>query len=441
MAEVSDGQVAGTVGQALQLQALKIHLTGDVAKYFSVYYRSQVANIGWTTYTKDGQISGSIGANQAIEAVQIVLVPKQNAAPTATSDVKYAFLNKPTIAYQAHSANIGWGSVVHEGEIAGTVGRNLQMEAMRASVSDLAAGESGGVDYKVYAQNKAWLPLVGNGDVGGTTGAGLHAEALSMTLTGDLGKYYDIWYQVQVQNYGWLGWAKSGASAGTTGMNRQVEAYRVVILSKKAPAPGSTTNAFISEQSGWRSVGGQLKYFNAQTNQYTKTFSLKYYSQLDNRWSGKTYGNYNFGKTGCGQASIAMIVSGFGMNVTPNMAADYSHKYGTFDTAHEVGSAESDLTMVAEHYGINWLVMSSQSELGSYLAKGYPATVCLELGGGVRHIVVLTGNSGGYTTVTDPWNGLLFSGRHSLSQIWSKLSWKADNRNKGASAAVVYIAK
>lgn len=245
--EVHDGQIAGTVGQKLQLQAFKIHLTGNVAKYFSVYYRSHVSNIGWTAFTKDGQASGSVGANLAIEAIQIVIVPKQNVAPNVSSTVSYSFLNKPAITYQAHSATIGWGNVVNEGQIAGTVGRNLQMEAMRAAVSGLTAGETGGVNYRVYVKNRGWLPVTGNNAVGGTTGQNLHAEALSMILTGELAKYYDIWYQVQVQNDGWLGWAKSGSAVGTTGMNRQIEAFRVKILSKKASAPGNTKNAFIDK--------------------------------------------------------------------------------------------------------------------------------------------------------------------------------------------------
>lgn len=309
---------------------------------------------------------------------------------------------------------------------------------MKAAVTGLATGETGGVTYRAYVQNKGWLAQTGNDGIGGTTGLGLHADALSMQLTGEVSKYYDIWYQVQVQNDGWLGWAKNGASVGTTGMNRQIEAYRIKILSKGAAAPGSTQNAFTT---AWRSVGGQLKYYNMNTASYTKTFSLKYYSQLDKRWSGKTYSGYNFGKTGCGQASIAMIISGFGINVTPPMAADYAHQYGTFDTEEGPGSTESDLTLVANRFGLDWIVMNSESELAYYLAQGYPATVCLDLGGTVRHIVVLTGNKGGYTTVSDPWNNLLFSGKHAISQVWSKLSWLHGNRDMGGSAAVVYIAR
>lgn len=194
-------------------------------------------------------------------------------------------------------------------------------------------------------------------------------------------------------------------------------------------------------KSGWYPVSGSLKYYDESKDQYTKTFAPVYYSQLDHRWSGKRYGGMNFGKTGCGQASIAMIVSGFGTKISPSQAADYAHRYGTFDTPGEVGSAQSDLTKVASHYGVNWKVMNSQGQLADYLKQGYPATVCLNLPGGVRHIVVLTGNNNGTTTVHDPWSNLLFSGKHKLSQVWGMLSWKADNRNMGATAAVVYWGK
>lgn len=204
---------------------------------------------------------------------------------------------------------------------------------------------------------------------------------------------------------------------------------------------GSTTGKATGAQSSWKSVNGVLKYYNVSTGSYTKQFSLVYYSQLNPSWSRLTYGGYSFGATGCGQTSIAMILSGFGIKVTPPMAASYAHGYGSFDRYPEVGSAQSDLTLVASHYNVSWTVMSSASQLANYLSKGYPATVCLDLGGGVRHIVVLTGYSNGFTTVTDPYNGLLFSGRHSVSQIWSLLSWKSDNTNKGASAATVYLAR
>lgn len=437
---VTSNQIAGTTGRSLAVQAIKIHLTGDIAAQYSIYYRVQVQNVGWTSYAKDGEAAGSVGMNWRAEAIQIQLVKKGQTPPIGADSKSFALLTMPNITYRAHVKNIGWQTSVSDGVIAGTVQRALQMEAITVSLSNLMPELPGGVNYQTQVQNKGWLETVSNGETSGTTGQNLRAEAFRIALTGAVSQYFDVWYQTQVQNYGWMGWTKNGASAGTVGPGLRAEAIRIKLTAKAAPAPGSTSRSFVEAKSGWRPAGGNLKYYNAQTNSYSRQFTVKYYSQLDRRWSGRNYGGYNFGKTGCGQASIAMILSGFGINVTPSMAADYSHSHGTFDTRNEVGSAQSDLTIVADHYGVSWHVMGSAGELSSYLSKGYPATVCLELGGGVRHIVVLHGyDRQGYTNVSDPWSGLLFSGRHTVAQIWSKLSWKADNRNRGASAAVVYI--
>ncbi|WP_262316086.1 C39 family peptidase [Lacticaseibacillus parakribbianus] len=201
---------------------------------------------------------------------------------------------------------------------------------------------------------------------------------------------------------------------------------------------GYVNDAGVQTASEWRTTNGQLRYYDGKKAAYTKTFTVKYYSQLDARWAGKSYGGYNFGATGCGMTSIAMILSGLGKNVTPVTAANYAYKYGHFDRG-DAGSWESDLTDVAGHYGVGYKVMSSAAQLTSYLKQGYPATVCLDLGGGVRHIVVLHGLVNGRTTVSDPYNRALFSGQRKISQIWSLLSWRSVNTNRGQSAAVVYM--
>ncbi|WP_338216141.1 C39 family peptidase [Lacticaseibacillus salsurivasis] len=436
--EVGNAATAGTVGKSLQMEAIRIHLTGQLADDYSIYYRVHTQNIGWTAYAKDNEIAGSIGMNWRMEAIEVVLVKHGQLAPTAADSVAFKVLNMPTLSYQAHTKNIGWGAAQAAGQVAGTMGRSLQMEAMKISASELGEGLTGGLSYQAHVQFKGWMPSVSEGEQAGTTGLGLRQEAFAVSGTGAISKYFNVWYQAFVQNKGWMGWTKNGQYAGTTGLELRLEAIRVKLVPKGAAAPGSTANSFIKKTSGWRSVNGQLKYYDIESKKYTKTFSLKYYSQLDKQWSSKSYGGYKFGPTGCGQASIAMIISGFGTAVTPTMAADYSYAHGTFDKGGP-GSLESDMTMVAEHFGINWHVMGSAGELSKCLAMGYPATVCLNVGSSVRHIVVLSGYSaGGYTNVSDPWNGLIFSGRHKVSEIWGKLSWLAGNRNKGASAAVVY---
>ena len=435
--EVSDGAISGTVGKSLRVEAIKIRLTGTLASTYSIYYRTYAQNIGWMNWTSDGAISGTSGMSLRVEALEIQLVKKGNKAPASPDSSTFSNLFLPTIAYQSHIQNIGWQSEVKNGAISGTVGKALRLEALRVSVANLPTGVSGGITYQAHVQNIGWQSPVQNGQLAGTEGKSLRVEALNIKLTGDLNKYFDVWYQSQVQGYGWLGWTADGKNSGTTALGLRMESVKIVLVPKGQAAPGSTKTSFIAKPSGWESVNGTLKYYDAGSKKYTKQFSLVYYSQLDPRWSGKYYGGYTFRESGCGQASIAMIISGFGTSVTPPNVANYTYSKGLFNDG-SAGSDESSLTTAAKKWGLSYKVMGSSSQLASYLQKGYPATVCINLGYGERHIVALTGYSNGYTTVHDPWNNLLFSGKHTVSEVWSRLSWLQVNKDMGASAAVVY---
>ena len=67
------------------VQAFKVTLTGNLAKYFDVYYRSHVANYGWMGWACNGGASGTTGLNMNAEAYQVKLVVKGAAAPGSTS--------------------------------------------------------------------------------------------------------------------------------------------------------------------------------------------------------------------------------------------------------------------------------------------------------------------------------------------------------------------
>lgn len=67
------------------VQAFKVALTGNLAKYFDVYYRSHVSNYGWMGWACNGGASGTSGLNMNAEAYQVKLVIKGAAAPGSTS--------------------------------------------------------------------------------------------------------------------------------------------------------------------------------------------------------------------------------------------------------------------------------------------------------------------------------------------------------------------
>lgn len=72
-------------------------------------------------------------------------------------------------------------------------------------------------------------------------------QAVSLSLTGDLAKNYDIYYKVHCQNYGWLGWAKNGQRTGTTGYGYRLEAIKIRLVKKgeKAPAEADGSGSTI----------------------------------------------------------------------------------------------------------------------------------------------------------------------------------------------------
>lgn len=296
---------------------------------------------------------------------------------------------------------------------------------------------TGAIYYSVYRPNGSWLGYLNanNGSfAAGSQGAWMaHDGKVKIT-----GATYPLWRSFYSQQQGTTA-ALKGKIFSATGMYRDASGDLYYSLYSDGTWQGYVNAKATTAWSNWQSQSGSLVYIDEHTMKPTKKFALKYYSQLDKQWSQVKYSGLTLGKTGCGPATMAMIISGFGQNVTPKMTADYSHAHGTFDR-DGAGSLQSDLTLVADHWHIGWHVVSSQSELASYLAKGYPASVCLDFGT-FRHIVALTGYNKGYTTVHDPWSGMIYSGKHSLSDIWKRLSWLAGNHNKGASAATVYIGK
>ena len=64
--------------------------------------------------------------------------------------------------------NIGWQGVVKNGEIAGTSGKNLQLEAIKINLSDAAL--AGNIEYSTHIQNIGWQAYKANGALSGTTG-------------------------------------------------------------------------------------------------------------------------------------------------------------------------------------------------------------------------------------------------------------------------------
>lgn len=236
----SNGAMAGTSGQSKRLEAIKIKLSGDAANKYDIYYRVHAQDYGWLGWAKNGESAGSEGYSKRLEGIEIKLVNKGGAAPGSTSR---PFVCK-TITYQTHVQNIGWQAEKADGEVSGTSGQSLRLEAIKIK---LGSSIDGGLTYATHVQDIGWQSFVSNGQLSGTAGQSKRLEAIKINLTGNATKQYDIYYRVHAQNFGWLGWAKNGQSAGTAGYSYRLEAIQIVLVPKGGNAPGSTTNHYYNK--------------------------------------------------------------------------------------------------------------------------------------------------------------------------------------------------
>lgn len=235
----ADGEMAGTEGEAKRMEAIRIQLTGSMAEKYDIYYRVHVQSYGWLDWAKNGEIAGTTDAAKRMEALEIRLVKKGGAAPGETKRVCI----QPLLKYQTHVQTYGWQEAAEGGEQAGTEGLAKRMEALKLSLTNQKY--SGSIEYKVHVQTYGWMNAAKNGALAGTTGQAKRLEAIQVKLTGEMEKQYDVYYRVHVQSYGWLDWAKNGQSAGTEGLAKRMEAIQIVLVQKGEEAPGSTKQTFV----------------------------------------------------------------------------------------------------------------------------------------------------------------------------------------------------
>lgn len=240
---VKSGEISGTTNQKLRTEAIRIRLTGELSRFYDIYYRVHSAYFGWLGWTKNGEEAGSSGFGFAMEAMQVKLVPKgQTAPPIGMAYYDQGKITIPTLNYQTHNQSIGWQNSQTNGLTAGTVGKGLRMEAIRLNISNTSF--SGNIEYSSHVRSIGWQNYVSNNNISGTTNQKLRMEAIRIRLTGQLNHIYDICYRVHSASLGWLDWAKNDQYAGTTGLSLQMEAIQVVIVKKGAAALGPTTNPY-----------------------------------------------------------------------------------------------------------------------------------------------------------------------------------------------------
>lgn len=152
-----------------------IDTDGDLVKptdYSAIEYQAHVQNKAWMPWVKGGEISGTRGEALRLEAIRM----KFKRANDNSDNIH--------IQYRVHVQDRGWMPWVKDGAIAGTVGEALRIEAIQIKIVDNAGNlrNDYNVNYSAYVQNKEWLPVVSNGQTAGTTGQGLRMEAVRINV-------------------------------------------------------------------------------------------------------------------------------------------------------------------------------------------------------------------------------------------------------------------
>ncbi|MBP3871652.1 MAG: hypothetical protein J6E46_11850 [Faecalicoccus sp.] len=223
----SDGTMSGTTGQSKPIDAVQIALYGEMANHYNIYYRAHLSNIGWLSWTSNGEKAGSELGNH-LEAININLVEKNAQGPETAGA---AFIEDHNfLSYESHSES-GWQTAVKEREMSGSVGQSIALDGLKISLVN--APVEGGVTYRAHVAKIGWQEeWEADGNAAGVIDDDKAIEAIEIVLTGEMGEKYDILYRVHSANIGWLGWARNGESAGSEGYGNAIEAIEIRIYDK-----------------------------------------------------------------------------------------------------------------------------------------------------------------------------------------------------------------
>ena len=145
---------------------------------------------------------------------------------TYTKNIKVD--RKPHVQYQMHVQDIGWQGTRQDGELAGTEGRCLRVEALKVNTVNLP--EEIKLKYQAHVQDIGWQDWKQDGEISGTSGRSLRIEAIRIKLEGT--DKYSVRYRMHVQDIGWQDWCYDGETAGTQTILKRVEAIEIQIVDK-----------------------------------------------------------------------------------------------------------------------------------------------------------------------------------------------------------------
>lgn len=160
--------------------------------------------------------------------------------------------------------------------------------------------------------------------------------------------------------------------------------------------------------------GDRARSWNIELGDYK---GLTYYSQIDNRWSGKMYSSVGnrgqtIGTSGCGPTCASMVVTATKGVITPDKMSDLFVKYG-YRSANN-GTYFSAFRAVADEFDIDYQEAYKLDDVVNLLRNNHYVVASCANGlfttGG--HFILLTGIDGNTISIYDPY---LYSGKFETS--------------------------
>ena len=244
----SGGKTLTSLRPGNYAEAIKIKLTQMYEEIYDIYYRVYLPGCGWMDWAKNGDAAGTNGLDAPFSGVQVMLVKKEAAYKPISGTcpyVSYAFVNN--IFYEGELKN---GKSTGRASNAASLGNPSADQILTGYSVNLTHGGaylSGALTYKGYSEKNGWNSKTEEGKLCTSGEKGEALDAVSISLSGDLSKYFDVYYRSYIQTFGWLGWAKNGASSGSTGAGKHIKSLQIcLVLKGKQPAEYKEGSAFLT---------------------------------------------------------------------------------------------------------------------------------------------------------------------------------------------------
>ena len=162
--------IAEGVLEAFDIPTKRIKQVPGTAKNNNqLWYRAHCQNLGWLDPVHDGQISGTTGFSARLEALLIDLRTIREKYPDAKLSGDFHVQNIGTV----HLDNIEPDTLI------GTIGKSLRLEAFRLHLTGVPDKK---LYYEAHVQGIGWQGVRKDGEMAGTTGQSMRIEAVKIWI-------------------------------------------------------------------------------------------------------------------------------------------------------------------------------------------------------------------------------------------------------------------